>query len=421
MRLRVSLPPSILALITALAGLCLTTADAQCLSPKDDLSTIPKYHDITGMINFDINLFRDIYSHSDKHANVFISPYSIWSSLLLAYLGSAGNTRAQMEAVLGITDKIATLKTWRVLELMYKKRDVRLFAFANRAFIDDQIVLRPCVANLLQNELEIVDFSETFEASKKINNYIHEKTYGVLSNVVQPSTLHRAVSLLVNAAIFKGKWHMQFSPKDTRMVQFYDSPEYSAFIPMMSLRETLRYGKSLELQAEILELPYSDGHTSMYLLLPALDMSPDLGLASLIFRLRSQSLQASLKNIWHRQVNVTLPRIKFRNTIGNGLRDSLVRLGMKDLFTNLADLRVLAPSSGLTVSNSIHEASIEVDEEGTVASATTVFVVTSKTNPPPPVVFTCNRPFLFLICDKHSNNILFMGAYRNATHDLMVL
>ncbi|XP_064085355.1 serine protease inhibitor 88Ea-like [Macrobrachium nipponense] len=409
MRLKASLPSTLAVIISVITAVCLTTADAQCLSELDDMTTIPKYHDISGMMNFDINLFTDIYMHSDYHTNVFISPYSIWSSLLVAYLGSAGNTRAQMEEVLGVTDKIATLKTWRILQYMYRDRDVQIYAFANKAFVDAQIFLNPCVANMLRNELAYVDFSQVFEASWQINKFIYERTYGVISNVVQPSTLHRAVSVLANAAIFKGKWHMQFSPKNTQMRRFYGTPEYST-----------SFRKSLDLQAEVLELPYSDGHTSMYLFLPALDTRQDMGLAALMLRLTPERLRTSISNIWHRQVNVTLPRFRLRNALGSGLKESLARMGMRDLFTKMADLTVLAPLGGLTISDSIHEASIEVDEDGTVASATTVFVLTSKTQrPPPPVDFECNRPFLFLIYDNHSNNILFMGTYRNATQQLI--
>lgn len=93
---------------------------------------------------------------------------------------------------------------------------------------------------------------------------------------------------------------------------------------------------------------------------------------------------------------------------------ALVRMGVADLFSDQADLTNFKPDGGLRATDIIHKAVVEVDEEGAEAAAATavVIAITSVAIPPPPLRFTCDRPFLFLIRDNDIDNILFVGAYR---------
>lgn len=82
-------------------------------------------------------------------------------------------------------------------------------------------------------------------------------------------------------------------------------------------------------------------------------------------------------------------------------------MGVTDMFNN-ANLTGFS-NTFLRVSKIIHKSLVEVNEEGTVASAATV-VLPNRIGS---ILFSCNRPFLFLIMDNESKNHLFLGAYQD--------
>jgi len=88
-------------------------------------------------------------------------------------------------------------------------------------------------------------------------------------------------------------------------------------------------------------------------------------------------------------------------------------MGMPLAFSREADFTGISLRTRLKVSEVIHKAVIEVNEEGTKAAAATAVVINKvKSEPPrplPPVAFRADHPFLFLIRDDTTGMILFMG------------
>ena len=72
----------------------------------------------------------------------------------------------------------------------------------------------------------------------------------------------------------------------------------------------------------------------------------------------------------------------------------------------------------LHISKVIHEAYIDVNEEGTEAAGATAVVVAEPTavivRPPTPE-FRADHPFVFLIRDTRSGSILFLGRMTDPT------
>lgn len=89
-------------------------------------------------------------------------------------------------------------------------------------------------------------------------------------------------------------------------------------------------------------------------------------------------------------------------------------MGINDLFdSSLANLSDFSPDGGLAVGKSIHKAFVEVSEEGTEAAAATALISFRVARPVGPSKFVCNHPFLFIIYDNVTSNVLFMGAYKS--------
>ncbi|XP_069179921.1 serine protease inhibitor 88Ea [Procambarus clarkii] len=391
-------------------------ARPQCLSENDNLD-IPASSDLSPITDFGLELFKGLFPYNSTTRNFFFSPYSVWNALTLAYFGSGGETQLQLEEALRVTDKVTTLKNWRALEFLYRMRQANnsdyTFNLANRAFFDKTVSLRTCMDAILHNELQVLDFSQATEAANEINNFVSETTKGRINTLVEPADVSQAKMVLANAAFFKGTWLYQFKPSQTRKNLFYATPEDYYFVDMMTQKGNFRHGVSEELGAHILELPYTGEAVSMYILLPPF-ISGENGFNAMVERLNASLLHEAFNNMWRMQVEVIIPKFKLEQLIENELMVALAGMGVTDLFDQrLANLTAFVPSGSLSIGKSIHKAFVEVSEEGTEAAAATALISWRIARPVGPEKFECNHPFLFIIYDNLTKNVLFLGAYKN--------
>jgi serpin B len=176
----------------------------------------------------------------------------------------------------------------------------------------------------------------------------------------------------------------------------------SVMVPMMHEKAGLRCAAVADLK--LVELPYAGGDVTMLVILPnAAD-----GLASVETALCEGRLDDWLGRLGEREVALTLPRFEFRSHFKLG--KTLKLLGMRLAFTPAADFSGMAPN--VSIFGVIHEAYVKVDEEGTEAAAATAVVV-GRTSMPAPFEFRADHPFLFVIRNTHTGNILFLGRVQN--------
>ena len=116
------------------------------------------------------------------------------------------------------------------------------------------------------------------------------------------------------------------------------------------------------------------------------------------------------------EINVYLPR--FKTTSEFSLGQVLAKMGMSDAFSGKADFSGMEQKKELFISDVIHKAFVEVNEEGTEAAAATAVELCGSAEPPKPLEFKADHPFLFLIRDNTTGSILFMGKVVNPLQDL---
>ncbi|XP_069179926.1 leukocyte elastase inhibitor-like [Procambarus clarkii] len=385
----------------------------QCLSDSGNSRGVNT--DLSGINDFSFDLYRQL-SRNTPAENLFFSPYSIWTALTLIYFGTAGSTKTQLEAALRVTDKASTLRLWRALDVMYAQRASSqpqyTFNIANRAYFDDLLDLRPCISTILHKELQKIDFSDLYGSSATINEFVSTTTKGLIPNLVSPDDMVDAIMMLINAAYFKGTWRYQFKPSHTQPRQFFVSPGHSVDVAMMRIKTKLRLAHSEELAAQVLEVPYAGDAISMLLLLP--DVEGEEGFRRVVSALTSGTLLRATQERAHTDtVELFLPKFKLEQMLEDDLKEGLKNLGIRDLFNgSLADLSQFSVNKELVVSKTIHKAFVEVNEEGTEAAASTAVVAVVRSGFNRAHSFVCNRPFLFLIHDNQTKNVLFMGAYK---------
>ncbi|XP_064083422.1 leukocyte elastase inhibitor A-like isoform X2 [Macrobrachium nipponense] len=394
-------------------------AHLHCFTPSAHVPPLDKNANLSGIVGFGLDLYKQLTLEKPSE-NFIFSPYSIWAALVMVYFGAAGNTQAQLARGLRLVDKPSAHQLWKGLELLYRQENNAKMSLdvASRAYFDESFALLPCVLTVFPDELRIVNFNNAKTAAGAINDFVRQKTRGLIPSIVQEDLVRSASMVLVNAVYFKGLWEKEFKKPSTQKRDFSVAPGNTVSVDMMSQVADFNYGESSQLGSRILELPYAGRHLSMILLLPNTNGNEASSLARLVRRLSSAALRDALSagKLESLNVDVLLPKFKFHGELSKNLVNALKKMGIIDVFDeNQADLSQFSSKKKLAVTDIIHKAYVDVNEEGTEAAAATAAVLVYKSlqEPPKPVKFHCDRPFVFLIYNRVTNNILFIGDVKN--------
>lgn len=358
----------------------------------------------------------DLYSKlSSSKENVFFSPYSISTALAMVYGGARGPTEKQMAKTLHFN-----LKQKNLHEAFYKTRmklnDTRMFELieSNALWLQQDHSFTKNYTELIATNygggLNRVDFKRAPEAAgKKINSWVQKKTNNRISDLIQADTLQPDTRLvLTNAIYFKGKWHRPFEKEDTKDAIFWRTRKNKIKVPFMFQHDRFKYMENENLKAVI--LPYSGDDISMIIILSKkIDGIDD------VERLFNAKVFRSWEPLFHRaEVKVYLP--KFRISYEALLAKTLISMGMTNAFEKTADFSGLDGTKTLFLDDIIHKSFIDVNEEGTEATSASAAgkILTSYETPLKgrPKEFRADHPFIFLIQDSNSGNILFMGRVK---------
>lgn len=178
-------------------------------------------------------------------------------------------------------------------------------------------------------------------------------------------------------------------------------------IPMMKIpAEMLRYHETKDLQ--VLELYYVGGDISMLILLP----KDQEGLESVEDSMSMQKLDSIRNSMTLQPLTVQIPKFEFEAKYD--LVSSLENLGVNDAFDeNNADFQGMTDEQ-VYLNKAVHKAFVNVNEEGTEAAAITALVVQAQSGPPEPRhKFISDHPFMFIIQEKNTDEILFIGRLAN--------
>jgi len=366
---------------------------------------------VQGNNRFALDLYKSL---SGTKGNVFFSPFSISDALAMTYSGARGETEKQMANVLHFTlprNKLHPAFTQLINSLKAKpgKKAYKLhianalWGQKNYHFLEG---FKDLTDRYYGGGFHKVDFvKQTEETRKQINRWIEERTEKKTKNLIARGDIDQLTRLvLTNAIYFKGKWASQFKKSDTKPMPFYITSEKTVQAPMMYQEGEFPYFENENLQ--MLELSYSQNELSMIILLP---VKRD-GLAELKHHLTEKTLNQWLVHLRERKIKVYMPRFKLKTKYH--LARDLAAMGMPDAFSNKADFSGMTGKKDLKISKVIHQAYVEVNEEGSEAAAATAVTMQLKA-----VmfhsIFRADHPFVFMIIHKKTGSILFMGKVVN--------
>jgi serpin B len=364
---------------------------------------------------FAIDLFKQATKPSE---NAVFSPYSISAAFAMAYAGAAGQTADQMQKVMhwsGPASKIAADFTAldQILKDAQKSGALEL-SIANTlwpqkgfAFQKDYLAV---LEGKFKTSLHEADFAKQPEAERsRINLWVEQQTKARIKDLLPPGSVSSLTRLvLANAIYFKAGWQTPFSTNSTRPAPFYLAAGGSVSTPLMAKESNFRY--ALMPNFKILELPYQGNNLSMLVILP----DATNGLAELERELTSAKLEAWTRALRATEVSVFLP--KFKLDFQLPLNAAMQALGMTDAFSQKdADFTGMTGKPDLFISQAMHKAFVEVNEEGTEAAAATGIVMNVRSAPRPQQkpVFRADHPFLYLIRHTGTGTILFLGRVTN--------
>lgn len=367
---------------------------------------------VAGNTAFALDLYRRTKADQE---NLFFSPYSISTALAMTYAGARGQTEKEMSQVLHFTlpqtqlhREFAELAE-RFAQIERQKQN-RLIV-ANSLWCEQRYpFLEPFLDLNRQHyraELRLMDFAGKPEPSRKeINAWVERQTHDRIRDLLHPGQIDPLTKLvLCNAIYFKGIWLAQFDPKATRTRPFFVTAERQVNIPLMEQR--LRVPTYTTSDAVLFALPYTGKDLSLVVLLPK---SVD-GLGALEGKLSAAELQAwlaALDQARESEAVVSLPKFKLNCRLE--LAEVLAALGMPSAFGRKADFSGMSRANDLFISHVVHQAFVDINEEGTEATAATAVVMNQRlARPSQPLVLRVDHPFLFLIRERQTGSILFLG------------
>merc|ERR1711981_484996 len=341
-----------------------TTFDMRSCASESFL-TDPPTEEVRNIVNkgqrdFSVNIIKSLFDKYQKESeelveqrskrevdapnahNIFISPSSIFQSLMLAYFGAAGETETELANAMGFSSVERDLiKKSYVFERAFqavreRKPDLGYKLInANKVFFDRSVPLNKCVSLLLNNELGAVDFSSGGgeKARQEINRWVEGKTLDKIKGLLPPGTIDPSTRMaLVNAAYFKGQWSSQFKPNETKMDNFYVKRDVIRATKFMKQEGQFNYYPSEELRAHVLQLPYVGNALSMVIILPPFE---DGSLSETVARMTPEKVQgvmAEIKSGFYKADDLTIQIPKFKIEQSMDLATTLGHLGLESLF-----------------------------------------------------------------------------------------
>ena len=357
--------------------------------------------------SFAFGLFQDIVSN-DGSDIVFLSPLSASLALSMTANGASETTRQEMLSVLGFDCSIKEVNEYNrsVMDLFTSEPDGVELNAANSIWVSDAFPLKGRFCRTVRKNYDAMvtnlDFSDPASPSV-INRWCADNTAGRIDKMIE--AIDPATQLyLLNALYFKGLWTTPFDTALTREDIFHGDSNDSQ-VKFMYNKAYFPYYIGPE--GSMVELPYGDDRNFvMDVIIPPDGLSAD----EFVIGLDSESLSRLSSGLQTDEIRLMLPSFKAEYDVS--LNAALQRLGMKEAFTSSADFSDMSKEP-LMISEVRQKTFIEVNEEGSEAAAITSVSMMRASLGPEPVRFTVDRPFVFLIRERTSGTVLFMGLVRN--------
>ena len=355
--------------------------------------------------DFAIRLLKQT-NENDK--NTLISPLSVMCALAMTTNGAKGETREQMESVLGMSVESLNLYLYSYLKSLpqgekYKLNVANSIWFTNDdSFVVNQDFLQ---ANADYYGADIYKTPFNNQTLKDINNWVNNETDNMIPKVLEDIS-DDEVMYLVNALAFEAEWARIYESDQVYNRTFTKEDGTKQDVELMYSTE----GEYLENEnATGFIKYYKHSKYAFVALLP----NEGVSVSNYIDSLDGESITAMLANAKSVKVETAIP--KFETEYDVEMSDILKAMGMTNAFDiSMADFSEMGYYSegNIYIDKVIHKTYIQVGEKGTKAGATTVIDMNGGSAGPTDELkrVYLDRPFVYMLIDCEANTPLFIGT-----------
>ena len=395
----------IMAIAATIASCGTTTQTAQSLEQVTQLSDSER-ETAREANKFSLKLFAQMYSEERSNDNFCLSPISASWALSMALNGADGETRRQMYATLGFTgsdaEKINAYQQKIIARLGSLDPEKVTVGVANSMWVNENFKIKKEFekSNTKFYGATVKNIKFDAAAVKAINDWCAQKTEGKITEIIKE--INPLTQLfLINALYFNGRWTTTFNKKATKEELFTKEDGEKVKVSMMHQKTKLYYYEDENIQMAV--KPFGKGIFDMLFILPREGVTMDR-----CVQLLENNLDAWFAASENEEVYLGLPR--YKADYGTSLKNTLQRMGMSDAFTpGKANFAALSKEP-LCIGDVLQKTFVKVDEEGTEAAAVTaVTMMTMAARPPQPKNMLINRPFIYIIRERETGHILFIG------------
>lgn len=369
--------------------------------------------DVAGRTSdFAFDFFKTLQTTQPEANNLFVSPLSLHMALGMLLNGADGETAAEIRSALKVEgiDDLELNQAYKALQEGLPKVDPQVqLSLANSVWCKKDFQVHSSFIKVLKDwfnaDAATLEFNDA--GLNRINQWASDKTNGKIKKVIEEFGADD-VMLLMNALYFKGDWKHKFDLENTTDGSFKLLAGGQKQVKMMKLNASLKLAQTSDFSA--VELPYANGKYNFTLLLPHENKSA-LEVAKGLTTQSWESLNSGL----FRDELVSLQLPKFTLDYDVQLKSTLQKMGIERAFSSSSDFLKISNDDRLRVSRVKQNTYLGLDEEGTEAAAVTTIVMelTSAPSSSAYIPIVADRPFLFVISEKTSNTVLFMGRITN--------
>ncbi|XP_076978456.1 kallistatin [Tamandua tetradactyla] len=393
----------------------LTNCSLQGVPSKGERS--PSLKIAPGNSEFALRLYHLIGSRTPGK-NIFLSPLSVSAALAMLSLGARSRSHTQILEGLGFHfSEIREADVHRgfqhllcTLNLPSNKPEIHV---GTTLFLMQGLPLLPQFLKdamaLYKAQLFPTNFHDAEGATQLINDHVKKETRGRIENLVSGLSTDM-VMVLVNYIYFKALWKKPFRPSMTTLQNFYIDDKTTLQVPMMVQDSEHWYLQDRYLPCSVLRMDYEGDAVALFIL-------PNKGKIEQIKNVFTPGMIIRWKNLFqkrsyfYRKLELHFP--KFSISASYELDQLLPKLGFTDIFSQRANLSGITQHLNLKVSKSFHKATLDVDEAGTQAAATSNFSVKVMSAKKNSRVVRFNRPFFVVLMSTTTQSILFLGKVVN--------
>lgn len=365
--------------------------------------------------DFAIRLFK---ANHQKGTNTLVSPLSVLCALSMTVNGAEGETKKQMEAVLGMSGEELNLYIKSYVDSLPQGEKYKLSIANSVWFTDDQAFsvkesFLQTNADYYGADIYKIPFND--QGCKDINKWVKEKTDGMIPEIIKKLS-ESEVMCLINALAFDAEWVYMYSKETVEKGKFTreDGTKQDAefmygddgtYIEDDSVKGFKKY--------------YKGGKYAFVALLPNEEISIDDYVSSL----NGDALSLLLESQYQGKYILKTAIPKFECEFNTEMSSALSEMGMSNAFdVSTAEFGGIGTyaDGNIYIGRVIHKTYISVGEQGTKAGAATAVMMDGGSAPgktPEPEIKTVylDRPFVYMLVDCENNIPFFMGTVMNVS------